>query len=59
MGGNSPQMHLGYPWGLAVQDPYSLADVEGDTHVTFQGKYCEREITPFCSLCLLRIKLLQ
>lgn len=58
MGGNSRQMHLGYPWGLAVQDPYSLTDIKDDTPMTFQGKYWEWEITPFCSLHPLRMKLL-
>lgn len=38
MVGNSPQMHLGYPWGLAVQDPYRFSDIKDDTSVTSQGK---------------------
>ena len=37
MGGNNPQMDVGCPWGLAVQDPYSFTDIEDDAPMTFQG----------------------
>lgn len=50
-------MHLGCPWGLAVQDPCSLAAIEEDVPVTFQGKNREWEMTHFCSICLLKMKL--
>lgn len=30
MGDKSSQMHLGYPWQLAVQDPCNLADIKDD-----------------------------
>lgn len=52
MGDKSSQMYLGCPWGLAVQDPCSLADIKDDTAVTFQ------DFTPFCSSCPLRMKLI-
>lgn len=44
MGDKSSQMHLGYPWGLAMQDPCSLTGIKDDTALTFQ------DFTPFLFL---------
>lgn len=50
-------MHPGCPWGFAVQDPCSLAAIEGGVPVTSQGKNREWEMTHFCSIRPLKMKL--